>query len=220
MRSPGRLERFESDWNSTTLAKSGPAASSTPEGGCSGVDFRVAFVAENQESKPPGKADDACQIGVVGHRALRVGGRGDEERHGARQQLAGERVEVGQEAGRGGRRQIDRLAIGRHRARRIGGIERVGHQHRRPPASAADPARRGDRGEKQSLARAIEHQDFVWRVDRARQLEASAEPVRCGLGRNRRAPCSSDSGRTRRCGRPAPGQRTTAPHAAARRPPG
>ena len=32
MRNPGKLERFESEWNTATLAKSGPACSSMPGG--------------------------------------------------------------------------------------------------------------------------------------------------------------------------------------------
>ena len=42
--------------------------------------------------------------------------------------------------------------------------------------SAAGPARGRDRGQEQALARAVEHQDFGRRIDRARQLEAAAEP--------------------------------------------
>ena len=33
-RMPGRFERFDSDWNATTLVKSGPAPSSTLPGAC------------------------------------------------------------------------------------------------------------------------------------------------------------------------------------------
>src|SRR3989441_6157488 len=53
------------------------------------------------------------------------------------------------------------LAIGRRRAGRVGGIERVGDQHRGPakPAlnrSAADPPRGRDRAQEQPLPRAVE----------------------------------------------------------------
>jgi len=122
-----------------------------------GVDFGIAFVAEHQEAEPPGEGDHACEIREVGHRALRVGGRGDEESNRAREQLLGERVEIGKKAGSGGRRQIDRLAIRRHRARGIGSVEGIGNEHRRAAVTAADPACRRDGGEKQPLARAVEH---------------------------------------------------------------
>ena len=122
-----------------------------------------------------------CEIGAIGDRALRVRGRGDEHRDRARKQLFGERVEVGKKArGRGGR-QIDRLAVRCGRAGGIGGIEGIGNQHGRAAASATDPARRSDGGEKQALARAVQHQDFMRRVDRPRQGKASAEPAGGGL---------------------------------------
>ena len=149
-----------------------------------GVDFGIAFVAEHQEAEPPRERDDAREIGQIGNRALRVGGRGDEESDRAREQVLGQRVEIGQKAGRRGGRQIDRLAIGRDGAGGIGGIERIGDQHGRAAAAAADEARRRDGGEKQPLARAVEHQDFVRRIDRARQREAPPEPA--GGGRAKR----------------------------------
>jgi hypothetical protein len=142
-----------------------------------GVDFGIAFVAEHQETEPPRESDHACEISEVGNRALRVGRRGDEESDGAREQLFGERVEIGKKAGGRGGRQIDRLAIGRHRARGIGGVEGIGNEHRRAAATAADPACRGDGGEKQPFARAVEHQDFTPRIDRTRQREAPSEPA-------------------------------------------
>ena len=44
------------------------------------------------------------------------------------------------------------------------------------PARRRDPALGGNRGEEQALARAVEHQHFVFRIDRPRQLVAAAEP--------------------------------------------
>ena len=79
------------------------------------------------------------------------------------------------------RRQIDRLAIGGERAGAIGGIERIGDQHRRQGSGLAgagsDPALGGDGGEEQAFARAVEHQHFVFGIDRPRQFVAAAEPV-------------------------------------------
>ena len=87
-----------------------------------------------------------------------------------------ERVEIGQEAALARRRQIDRLAFGGERAGGIGRIERIWNQHRRLAGAARHPALGGDRCEKQTLARAVEHQHFAFRIDRARQLVAAAEP--------------------------------------------
>ena len=48
-RRPGRFERFDSEWNTTTLAKSRPDASSMPARRVLAVDLAVAFVGENQK---------------------------------------------------------------------------------------------------------------------------------------------------------------------------
>src|SRR5258708_34211342 len=78
---------------------------------------------------------------------------------------------------RGGRRQIDRLAIRRHRARGIGGGEGIGNEHRRAAAAAADRACRRDGGEKQPLARSIQHKDFIRWINWPRQRKAPPEPA-------------------------------------------
>ena len=46
------------------------------------------------------------------------------------------------------------------------------------PLRGADIARGGDRGEKQSLAAAVQHQDLGFGIDRPRQVEPGREPVR------------------------------------------
>jgi len=125
----------------------------------------------------PGETHQAREIGELGDRALRIRGRGDEESDGAREQLLGERVEIGKKTGGGGGRQVDRLAVGRYRARGVGGVERVGDEHRGPAAAPADETRGGDGGEKQSLARAVEHENFARGIDRPWQREAAPEPV-------------------------------------------
>ena len=114
------------------------------------------------------------------------------------EQLVGERIEVGQEAGLGGRRQKDRLGMGGDRAGLIGAVERIGHQDRRAAGSAIGPALGRDAGEEQALARAVEDQHFGRRIDRPRQRESPPEPGRRRRRRTRRAPCSWGTCRTRR----------------------
>src|SRR6202011_5303750 len=54
---------------------------------------------------------------------------------------------------------------------------RNGDQDRRLAAALADPAFRRDRGEEQALARAAEHDDFVFRIERAFKAVAPVEPI-------------------------------------------
>ncbi len=75
------------------------------------------------------------------------------------------------------RRQIDGLAFGCERAGAVGGVERIGDQHRGFAGAWADPALGGDGGEEQALARAVEHEYFVFGVDRPCQFVAAAEPL-------------------------------------------
>ncbi len=82
----------------------------------------------------------------------------------------------GRKRARARRRQIDRLAIGGERTGAIGGVERIGDQHGRLAGARRDPALGGDGGEEQALARAVEHEHFVFGIDRPRQLVAAAEP--------------------------------------------
>jgi hypothetical protein len=103
---------------------------------------------------------------------------GDEEGDSTRQQLLRQRVKIGQEAVGGGRRQVDRLAACPYRAGRIGGVERIGDQHRGCTASAFGPAGRRHRCQEQALAGAVQHHDLVHRIDRPRQFESPAEPLR------------------------------------------
>ena len=142
------------------------------------VDLAIAFVGEHQKAEAAGKRDELVEIGAASDGALRVRRRGDVEGDGARQQCVVERVEIGQEGARPRRRQIDRLAVGGERAGGIGGIERIGDQHRRLAGARFDPALGGDGGEEQALARAVEHQHFAFGIDRPRQFVAAAEPGR------------------------------------------
>ena len=94
--------------------------------------------------------------------------------------LVGERIEVGQEAGLGGRRQEHRLGMGGDRAGLIGAVERIRHQDRGAAGSAIGPALGRDAGEEQALARAVQDQHFGRRIDRPGQGEPPPEPGRGG----------------------------------------
>ena len=176
MRSPGRLERFDSEWKMATLAKSAPGSFEHAVRRALAVDLAIALVGENQKAETPRQRGELFEVSAIGHRALRIRRRGDIERDGAREQLVVERIEVRQEAGLARGRQIHRLAIGADRAGGISGVKRIGNEHRRPASARLNPILGGECREKQSLARAVEHQHFVCRIDRARQLVAAAEP--------------------------------------------
>ncbi len=145
------------------------------------VDLTIALVGKDEKAVAPRQRGELVEIGAVRHRALRVRRRGEVEDDGTLEQRFVERVEVGQECAFARRRQIDRLAMGRERARRISGIERIGDQHRRLADARGHPALRGNRGEKQAFTGAIEHQHFAVRIHRTRQRIAAAEPLRDGL---------------------------------------
>jgi hypothetical protein len=147
------------------------------------VDLRIALVGEHHELVLPRERDQAPQIGGVGDRALRVRGRRKVEGDGAREQLGRERVEIGQEAVRGGGVEIDRLAVGRDRSGRIDRVERVRDQHRGPSRARARPAPGGDRRKEQAFARAGQHQNLAQRVDRPGELVAPAEPAGDGAAK-------------------------------------
>ena len=125
----------------------------------------------------PRHLGDAGQIGEVGDRALRVRRRGEIENDGAREQRLAERIEVGEEFRRPRGRQVDHVAIGRDRAGRIGGVERIGHEDRGLARTLRDEALRGERAEKEALARAVEHQHLAVRIRRARQAIAPRRPL-------------------------------------------
>ena len=146
------------------------------------VDLAIAFVGEDQEAEAPRQPDQAGQVGAVGDGALRIRRRSEIDGDRAREEIVLQRIEIGQEAGRRGRRQIDRLALGGDGAGRVGGIKRIGNEHRRPTGARAHPALGGERGEKKPLARAVEHQDFRRRIDPARERIAAVEPFSHGLG--------------------------------------
>ena len=197
MRSPGRLERFDSEWNTATLAKSVAGRFEHAGGRGVAVDLAIAFVGKNQKAEAARQRGQAQEIIAVGDGALRIGRRGDIERHRARQEFVVERIEVGQEAGLARGRQIDRLAIGADRACRISRVKRIGNEHGRRARARRHPVLGGERREKQSLAGAVEHQHFVGRIDRARQVVAAAKPLRDRDAELVEALVEPDSGRTR-----------------------
>ena len=90
------------------------------------VNLAIAFVGENDETEAARQRGELFEIREIGDRALRIGRRGEIDRNRARQQLISKRIEIGQEAGGFGCRQIDRLAIGGDRAGGIGGINGLG----------------------------------------------------------------------------------------------
>ena len=96
--------------------------------GRGGVDFRIALIEEQHEVVFAGQIYGAREIGRAGHRALRVGGRGEVKYRRARQHVAGDGVEVGEEAGllRGGEEYGFRAACDSRR--QIGLIKRIGDE--------------------------------------------------------------------------------------------
>src|SRR5262249_2504188 len=90
---------------------------------------------------------EPVEVVAVRHRALRVRRRRHVDRHGAAEERFVEGIEIGQEAARPGRRQVDRLALGGRGARPRGGLETVWGQGGRgagggPPGGAWPPRRR------------------------------------------------------------------------------
>ena len=112
------------------------------------VNLAIAFVGEDQEAEAAGEAGKLVEIGAIRHCPLRVRRRGEVKGDGAREQRLVERGEIGQEGGLARRRQIDRLAIGGERRRAIGGIKRIGNEHRGLAGAGTDPSLGGDGGEK------------------------------------------------------------------------
>ena len=143
-----------------------------------GVDLRIALVAEQEEAVAARERGQPLEIGAVGDRALRIGRRREEHRDGARKQRGIERVEIGKKSALPGRRHVDDLAVGRVGACRIGRVERVRHQDRRPPGAVRDVALRGDRAEKQAFARAVEHEHLAVGIGDAGEAVAPRRPFR------------------------------------------
>jgi hypothetical protein len=106
---------------------------------------------------------------------------------GAGEQRVVERVEVRQEAVFRRRRQVDWFAVGRDRAGRIDGVERIRDQDRRLAGARLDEPLGRDRRQKQALAGTAEDQHLARRVDRARQPVASVDPGRRCLAEARDA---------------------------------
>ena len=142
--------------------------------GVRAVDFAITLVGKDEETETLRQRRQPCEVSAIGDRALRVRGRCEVKRDGAREQYFVDRVEIGQEAGFARRRQIDRLATGRERASSISGIERIGDQHCRIAGARRNPAARGDGGEEKAFTGAIEHQHLVFRIDGAGQGVAPA----------------------------------------------
>ena len=152
-----------------------------PGGALVAIDLAIAFVGEDQEAEAPRQRGQPEEISrgrrrrpadwtarrYRTRRCARAGRRSSASRSGRKPVVAR-------------RRQIDRLAIGGDRAGRISGIERIGDEHGRPAGARRHPVLGGERGEKQSFARAVEHQHFGRRIDRALERVAAAEPLRDG----------------------------------------
>src|SRR5450631_912880 len=143
-----------------------------------GVNLRIAFVAQNHEAETIGEPLQTCKIAARGHRALRICRRGDEDRDGSRQRGVVERIEVGEKSVGERGRQINRLAARRARAGRVSGIKRVRYQDRRSALAFAGITGGSERGEKQALAAAVEHQKLGLWIYPPRQVEPGGKPVR------------------------------------------
>ena len=141
-----------------------------------GIDFRIAFVREDEETETPRQCNEPRQIGGVRDGALRVRGRGEIEHDRAREQIVRQRIEIGKKAVLRGRRQIDGFAVGGAGAGGVSGVKRIGNEDRRLAFASADIAARGDGAEEQAFARAVEHDDLVFGIERARQGVAARQP--------------------------------------------
>ena len=216
-RMPGRLERFDSELNASDVLVVGTAGFEHAAGRrLAGVDFRVAFVAEDEEAVAVGERLQLCEVSWGRDGALRIGRRSDVERNGARQQALRDDVEVRKKAVLLRRRQHHGLAAGSLGAGAVDRVERVRHQDRRRALAWRDVALRRDRGKEQAFAAAVEHEDLALRIEWAWQLEASRQPARLRPCGKHRCPWRSGSGRIRRYIWPAPGRRNRGPGAVAR----
>ena len=83
----------------------------------------------------PREVHRAIEVGLVGDRPLRVGGRAQVGERGPLEHVPRHGREVGQEAGLARRRQQHRLGPGHHRRPVIDRVDRARHQHGRPPAA-------------------------------------------------------------------------------------
>ena len=192
-RRPGRFERFDSDWNATTLAKSGPGGFQHAGRRLPGVDFRIALVAEDHEAVAVARARSAARDSrAIGDRALRVGGRGEIERDGARQQRR-RRARRDRAGSRWRAWSAGRSARNRRRAApaRIGGIERIGHQDRGPARARGRHSGRRRSRPRNSPSRV----PFSTRISVSGSIgrgssKRRAEPVRGGARGTARCPCS------------------------------
>ena len=141
------------------------------------IDLAITFVGEDEEAKTSREICKPLEIGAVGNGALGVRGRCYVAGDRTRQQRLIESIEIGQEPALARRRQIDRLAICRECAGGVGGIKRIWNEDSRPARATRDPAFCSDRCKEQALACAVEHQHFIFGIDRACELVAAAEPV-------------------------------------------
>jgi hypothetical protein len=161
------------------IGKIGPRAFQHAARGFEGVDLRIAFVAQHHEAEAIGQLFQADEIIPRSYRTLRIGRRRKIDRHRSRQGLVIERVEVWKKSVCRRGRKINRLAAGGVGAGAIGRIKRIGQQDRRRAPALRDVTGGGDGGEEQTLAAAIEHQNFGLGIDRAGKAEPCSQPV-CG----------------------------------------
>ena len=111
------------------------------------IDLRIAFVGEQHEAEAAGKRDRRRKVAAIRDGALRVRRRAEIERNGAFEQLGIDRLEVGEEARRRRAGEKYGLGAGDRRRCRVGRVEGVGDQHRRPGDRALSRDRRKDGGE-------------------------------------------------------------------------
>ena len=120
------------------------------------INFRITFIDQQQEIMLHGKRQCFFEIGLIGHRALRIGRIAQIKRAHARQRISIKRVQIGQEICLRGRCQIMRLCACRHGGAGINLIKRVRHGHHPIGFWGCDL-----RGQKQPLAGAVERQDLM-----------------------------------------------------------
>ena len=181
-----------------------------------GVDFRIALVAQDHEAVAVGELLQPGEIVARGDRALRIGGRGDEDRHRARQRRLVERVEIGQESV-GDAWSADRPARNRRRARRRHRPDRTDWASGSPacPCAGRHNARR--RSRRRTAPRGCRSAPEFRSRDRPAAAAGSGSTASSPPpGGTARCPWRAGSGRNRRYAWPAPGRQSPARGAAAR----
>ena len=189
-RSPGRPERFESEWKVSRRLKAAGLGEARGQGSgrrVAQIDVSVAFVREHCEVIRVRQSEQCSPIIGIGHRAFGIGGRADIGGGRAFEHRFRKPFEGGQEAGLDAGRHEDGLGARRQDRSRIGLVEGVGQQDRWPRARLC--LGRDDEGrEEQTFARPVERQEMAVGIDRRlRQAEAAPEPALAAVAPFRRA---------------------------------